>query len=326
MAQEFTFRLQIQGIHESWTYEIPAGSEEISIGRQAGVDILLEHQQISRKHAVLRCTATECQIVDLKSANGTRVNGQKLTARVPVVLEPGDSIQIGGFNLDFEQVPIEAPLEEAEPAEPPAFEEEPLFGAGPEIPLPPPPFEEEPLMGAEPEIPLPRPLPRFDPAQPPAGLTFRSERLLGYLPGIYHTDFMANFLAIFESVLFPIEWQIDNFDLFLDPDTAPTSFLPWLANWFEIGFDSTWTEAQRRTFLKEAYSLYARTGTRDALCRLLEIYCGYPPEIDDQADDLPPHTFRVKLRPTTSADRKSIERLINAYKPIHTACILEVQG
>ncbi|HEY3477092.1 MAG TPA: phage tail protein I [Anaerolineales bacterium] len=315
MAQEFIFRLQIQGIHESWTYEIPAASEELVIGRQAGVDVLLEHQQVSRKHAVLRCTDTECQIVDLKSANGTRVNGEKLTPHAPVILKPGDSIQIGAFNLDFEQVSIEAPLEEAElPEPPPPFEEEPLLGAEPEIALPPPDF------------PLFPPPPRFDPSQPPPGLTFRSERLLSYLPGIYHTDFMANFLAIFESVLFPIEWQIDNFDLFLDPDTAPTSFLPWLANWFEIGFDSTWTEAQRRTFLKEAYSLYARTGTRDALCRLLEIYCGYPPEIDDQAEDLPPHTFRVKLRPTSSAERKSIERLINVYKPIHTACILEVQS
>jgi phage tail-like protein len=312
MAQEFIFRLQIQGVHESWTFEIPAGAEEISIGRQAGVDVLLEHQQVSRRHAVLRCSDTECQITDLKSANGTRLNGEKLTPRVPVVLKPGDSIQIGAFNIDFEQIPVESSQEEVEPPEPPPFEEEPLLGADLEVPLPPPP--DYPLL----------PLPRFDPSQPPPGLTFRSERLLGYLPGIYHTDFMASFLAIFESVLFPIEWQIDNFDLFLDPDTAPTGFLPWLANWFAMGFDSTWSEAQRRTFLKEAYSIYARTGTRDALCRLLEIYCGYVPEVDDEAEDLAPHTFRVKLRPTNSEQRKSIERLINAYKPTHTACILEV--
>ena len=313
MTQEYRFRLQIQGTHASRIFDIPIGPEPIYIGRQAGVDVLLEHQQVSRRHAALHCTSTECQITDLNSANGTRLNGQKLTPQVPVVLKPGDSIQIGAFNLDFEQIPVanasdEPPLPEVRPPE------EPIMPSGrAAVPLPP-------------ELPVDLPRARFDPSQPPPGLTFRSDRLLSYLPSIYHSDFMANFLAIFESVLFPIEWQIDNFDLFLDPGTAPSSFLPWLANWFEVGFDSTWSEAQKRTFLKEAYSLYARTGTRDALCRVLEIYCGYVPEIDDESQDLSPHTFRVKLRQVTSTERNSIERLINAYKPTHTRYILEIGG
>jgi phage tail P2-like protein len=95
-----------------------------------------------------------------------------------------------------------------------------------------------------------------------------------------------------------------------------------LANWFAVGFDSTWSEAQKRRFLKEAYAIHARYGTRWALSRVLEIYSGCEPEIDDQIDDLP-HTFRVKLPNDPSFDRKSIERLINAYKPTHTSFILE---
>lgn len=315
MAQEYKFRLQIQGTQESRIFDIPIGSEPIYIGRQQGVDLLLEHQQVSRRHAALHCTSTECQITDLNSANGTRVNGQKLTPQVPVVLKPGDSIQIGAFNLDFEQVPVSEPADEPSLPEPRPRAEPVIPGGAADVPPAPPP---------DPPLDLARP--RFDPSQPPPGLTFRSDRLLSYLPSIYHSDFMANFLAIFESVLFPIEWQIDNFDLFLDPGTAPSSFLPWLANWFEVGFDSTWSEAQKRTFLKEAYSLYARTGTRDALCRVLEIYCGYVPEIDDESQDLAPHTFRVKLRQVTSTERKSIERLINAYKPTHTRYILEMSA
>ena len=78
--------------------------------------------------------------------------------------------------------------------------------------------------------------------------------LLSYLPGIYHTEFMSHFLAIFEAVLFPVEWQIDNFDLFLDPGTAPRNFLPWLANWFDIVFDSTWSEAQQRASCGPGFS------------------------------------------------------------------------
>src|SRR5688500_1936833 len=205
MAQEFKFRLHIQGVDESRIFDITPGSKPVIIGRQPGIDLVLEHQQVSRRHAALNCTTTECQIVDLKSANGTRLNGQKLAPQVPKVLKPGDSIQIGGFNLDFEQIPIEAPVEVENV----------------EVSVLPPP-EEEVSIKDEIEIPPPLPpnlllavsTPRFDPSQPPPGLTFRSDRLLSYLPGIYHTDFMANFLAIFESVLFPIEWQIENFDLF----------------------------------------------------------------------------------------------------------------
>jgi phage tail-like protein len=313
MADEFIFRLQIQGPESSWTFDIPIGSEPVSIGRQAGVDLLLENQQISRRHAVLHCTPTECQITDLKSANGTRVNGQKLTPQVPVVLKPGDSIQIGAFNLEFEQIPIAASLEEA-PPDLPHFEKAATGNEGSEIPIP--------LLNLS-EAPA---RPPFDPSQPPPCLTFRSDRLLNYLPGIYHTDFMANFLAIFESVLFPVEWQIDNFDLFLDPGTAPSSFLPWLANWFEFGFDSTWSEAQKRRFLKEAYAIHAGYGTRWALSRVLEIYSGCEPEIDDQSQDLAPHTFRVRLPKDSSYDQASIERLIDAYKPTHTTYILELYG
>jgi phage tail-like protein len=312
MAEEFEFRLTILGLQRSWTYTIPLRPEPIIIGRQPDLDLILEHQQVSRRHAALHRTANECMLVDLNSANGTRLNGQRLTPQVPVVLKPGDSIQIGAFNLDFELVPLEGPFDPDQVQVPKYF----------------PPVAE--ASDAQSEIPASEPfawpVPRFDPSQPPPGLTFRSEHLLNYLPGIYHTNFMANFLAIFESILLPIEWQIDNFDLFLDPRTAPAGFLPWLANWFEFVFDPTWSEAQRRTFLKEAFSIYSCYGTQWALQRMLEIYTGQTPRIDDQSEDLPPHTFRVHLASAPDLDRKSIERLIDTCKPIHTMCVLEMDG
>jgi phage tail-like protein len=312
MSQTFEFRLHILGNAKSWEYVIPIRSTPVVIGRQPGMDLVLEHQQVSRKHAELYCSSTECQIADLGSANGTRLNGQKLTPQAAVVLKPGDSIQIGAFKLDFEQIPVEAPNERERELIPALHEEVVSREKEPDIPPPPPP-----------DFPPPAPKPRFDPSQPPPGLSFTSERLLSYLPGIYHTKFMENFLAIFEAVLFPVEWQIDNFDLFLDPGTAPRSFLPWLANWFDVVFDATWSEAQQRTFLKEAYWIYSRSGTRAGLSRVLEIYCGRAPEIDDQSEGLAPHTFRVKLA-GSAVQRKHLERLINAYKPAHTTYTLEI--
>jgi phage tail-like protein len=313
MAKLFEFRLNIQSSETAWTYVIPIRSEPVIIGRQAGNDLQLDHQQVSRRHAELRCTPSECSLVDLGSANGTRLNGQKLTPNVPVILKQGDNLQIGSFKLTFEQVSVEESIQ-------PQVETIPRLARK---------KEEDKSIGRDADIPALPPLPpsdwrpRFDPSQPPPGLTFQSERLLSYLPVIYHTEFMANFLGIFEAVLFPVEWQIDNFDLFLNPSTAPAGFLPWLSNWFDIVFDSTWSEAQKRTFLKEAYSIYSRSGTRWALRRMLEIYCGHTLEIEDESQDLAPHTFRVKLPKDIAIDRKHIERLIEACKPTHTAYVLE---
>jgi phage tail-like protein len=150
---------------------------------------------------------------------------------------------------------------------------------------------------------------------------------LRYLPGIYHTDFVKRFLGMFESILTPLEWNVDNFDLYLDPSTAPIGFLPWLANWFEITFDSTWSEAQRRSFLKDAHRIYARRGTRWALSRVLEIYTGQVPEIVDLAKDLAPFTFKVKLPlGGHDLDPDLIGAIIDANKPGHTTYILEFTG
>lgn len=144
-----------------------------------------------------------------------------------------------------------------------------------------------------------------------------------YLPGIYHTDFMARFLAIFESVLTPIEWNVNNFDLYLDPKTAPPDFLPWLANWFSITFDSSWSIEQKRKLLVEANQIFARRGTAWALARVLEIYTGHKPEILDLEKDQDPFTFTVKLPVTEKEfDRQLIEQIVDANKPAHTSYTL----
>jgi phage tail-like protein len=147
---------------------------------------------------------------------------------------------------------------------------------------------------------------------------------MNFLPGIYHTDFMARFLGVFEAIQMPIEWNIDNFDLFLDPSTAPHDFLPWLENWFALPPGPNWSEAQRRTFLKEAHLLYARRGTGWALSRVLEIYTGVKPQIIDDDEKLDPHTFRVKI-PLRKRELNPdlVEAIIDANKPAHTTYKLE---
>lgn len=130
---------------------------------------------------------------------------------------------------------------------------------------------------------------------------------------------MSRFLGIFEAILTPIEWNIDNFDLYLNPGEAPTGFLPWLAQWYEIPFDDSWDEGKRRALLKDAHLLYGRRGTRWALERILEIYTGSKPEIDDQSSDLEPFTFTVRIPVRRQElNQELIQRIIDMNKPAHT--------
>lgn len=317
MAQRFEFRLRVTGPETS--HRMVIGQGRTSIGRQAGNDLRLNHPQVSRRHAQFDCTAVECQITDLDSANGTTVNGEKLTPNVPVVLAHNAVIKAGPFELSFEQIAVEAPKEEerppaqergAEVEKEPAAEAVERAAAIPPPPLPPPPPPTEPAPAERSPV--------------PPGLSMDSRRLLNYLPGIYHTEFMAAFMRIFESISTPIEWNVDNFDLYLNAHTAPTGFLPWLANWFEVAFDPTWSEVQRRTLLAEAHQIYARRGTRWALSRVLQIYTGHIPAITDLGEDREPFTFSVKL-PLRKRDvnQDLIEAIIDANKPAHTTYELE---
>jgi len=49
-----------------------------SVGRKAGVDILIPNPTVGRKHATVGFDGDKLQIVDLKSSNGTYVNGKRI--------------------------------------------------------------------------------------------------------------------------------------------------------------------------------------------------------------------------------------------------------
>ncbi len=74
------------------------GGALIKIGRAPDNDIVVNHPQVSRHHAVLERTGTTIKITDLGSTNGTMVNGQRVSA---VALNPGDMIQLGTTTLTF---------------------------------------------------------------------------------------------------------------------------------------------------------------------------------------------------------------------------------
>jgi serine phosphatase RsbU (regulator of sigma subunit) len=75
----------------------------VVIGRVSGVEIQLDHDTVSRRHAEMFCDPFgRWWIRDLGSLNGTTVGGDVVLERI---LSPGDEIGIGDFKLVFAPSP-----------------------------------------------------------------------------------------------------------------------------------------------------------------------------------------------------------------------------
>lgn len=74
--------------------------DSITIGRNSDNDVVIADNVVSRRHCQIQRTPNGWMITDLGSANGTYVNGQRITT--PTLLRPGDSIRIGQTNLQVE--------------------------------------------------------------------------------------------------------------------------------------------------------------------------------------------------------------------------------
>jgi hypothetical protein len=71
------------------------------IGRSASMaDKVLNDQSVSRRHAKITKGDDWMAIEDLKSAYGTKVNGQTLEAFQPTAINPGDQVVIGTVTLE----------------------------------------------------------------------------------------------------------------------------------------------------------------------------------------------------------------------------------
>lgn len=76
---------------------------ELVIGRVAGNDITLSAGNISKRHARVVVRDGKAIVVDLKTTNGTYVNGVRVSS--PRVLSPSDKVYIGDFSLRFDALP-----------------------------------------------------------------------------------------------------------------------------------------------------------------------------------------------------------------------------
>src|SRR4051794_20469143 len=76
---------------------------EVTIGRVQGNDIILPKGNVSKRHSRIVFKDGKFIIVDLKSTNGTYVNGRKITS--PIVIKGSDKVYIGDFILAVDDGP-----------------------------------------------------------------------------------------------------------------------------------------------------------------------------------------------------------------------------
>jgi tetratricopeptide (TPR) repeat protein len=87
------------GQYSGRVFDLP-GLAEITVGRGVGNDLVLDDPSMSRKHSKMRrIGGGRIEVEDLNSANGTYVNGRKITT---AQAGPGDTVRFGElmFRLD----------------------------------------------------------------------------------------------------------------------------------------------------------------------------------------------------------------------------------
>ncbi|NJN18629.1 MAG: hypothetical protein HC822_21425 [Oscillochloris sp.] len=176
---------------------------------------------------------------------------------------------------------------------------------------------------------------------------------LRYLPAVYQEDatsrdLLDRLLSLFDTIYGEIESRIEEFPRYLDLAGAPPDFLPWLASWFDLTLEQSWTETQQRAFLQHIVELYAWRGTIRGMKRLLQLHTGLadplphiiehfrtPPNptdapIEPQAaalnrwlgavpDSAGHFTVLLPARHMDSPEKRGVlRRLIDANKPAHT--------
>ena len=109
------------GVQQRFVFD----KQEITIGRVPGNDVVLPHGSVSRRHARIAIRDERIILVDLRSTNGTFVNGRRLTG--PLAITEQDLITIGEIRILVEEE--EGPTTEWFPAPPLDPVEEKLIAA-----------------------------------------------------------------------------------------------------------------------------------------------------------------------------------------------------
>ena len=88
-----------------------APGEQFDTGRSSDTDVPLPYSSISRRHARVLCTKDGLWLEDLGSANGSWVNGRRVTEMT--LLQPGDQLRLGKLRFEVSLAEVLRPPPES---------------------------------------------------------------------------------------------------------------------------------------------------------------------------------------------------------------------
>jgi ABC-type multidrug transport system ATPase subunit/pSer/pThr/pTyr-binding forkhead associated (FHA) protein len=89
--------------------EHPLAKPVVTIGRAPGNDILLNFPTVSSNHLRLEVSTGALRITDLRSTNGTQLNGRRIQPDTPHPIQAGDVIRIGDLHGNSLSMTIKVP-------------------------------------------------------------------------------------------------------------------------------------------------------------------------------------------------------------------------
>jgi phage tail-like protein len=163
--------------------------------------------------------------------------------------------------------------------------------------------------------------------------------LIETLPALFQDDgFTQRFVSAFDAALAPIFATLDNLAWYFDPWLAPEDFLEWLAGWFGMTLDESWSVERRRTLVAKAYDFYRMRGTPSGLKAQVEALTGGTVELHETGGVTTSTTagtafpgspnyallVRVTVDDPTAVNLSRLDRLVAEAKPAHVTHKVEL--
>jgi phage tail-like protein len=161
------------------------------------------------------------------------------------------------------------------------------------------------------------------------------------LPGIYRDDdFTQRMCGGLDEVLAPVLTTLDNLTAYLDPGTTPPDVLTWLAGWVGIALDGESDPDRRRALVRKAVALHGTRGTAAGVVDAVEVAFGVVPEIEQSGEAAwstsaeaplpgsaePGLLVRLRVADPESVDRRRLDAVVGAVKPVHVPHSVDVVG
>lgn len=94
------YYLSFRDAEDTWLLEL---QDKIThIGRGLGLEVRLEHQGVSRSHAIVVRHGRYARVLDNRSSNGTFLNGRRIVA---TNINDGDVISVGPVAMRYVEMP-----------------------------------------------------------------------------------------------------------------------------------------------------------------------------------------------------------------------------